>query len=220
MHPVKLDTPTGLIGARRADPHDIPRGGIVVVQEIFGVNRHIRSVLERFAAHGFVAIAPCLFDHIAPGLELDYDEAGIARGRELVAGVGFDRAVQDVEAAAKSLLDSVEKVGVVGYCWGGTVAFLANARLGLPAVSYYGGRTVPFLHERSQVPLMLHFGEHDPLIPPEHVEAHRQALAGAIIHVYDAGHGFNCDARADYNESASQAALQRTLRFFEKTLHS
>ena len=97
MHPVKLDTPTGLIGARRADPHDIPRGGIVVVQEIFGVNRHIRSVLERFAAHGFVAIAPCLFDHIAPGIELDYDEAGIARGRELVAGVGFDRAVQDVE---------------------------------------------------------------------------------------------------------------------------
>ena len=220
MHPVKLDTPTGLIGARRADPHDIPRGGIVVVQEIFGVNRHIRSVLERFAAHGFVAIAPCLFDHIAPGIELDYDEAGIARGRELVAGVGFDRAVQDVEAAAKSLLDSVEKVGVVGYCWGGTVAFLANARLGLPAVSYYGGRTVPFLHERPQAPLMLHFGEHDPLIPPEHVEAHRQALAGAIIHVYDAGHCFNCDARADYNESASQAALQRTLRFFEKTLHS
>lgn len=219
MHPVKLDTPSGLISARRADPHDIPRGGIVVVQEIFGVNRHIRSVLERFAAHGFVAIAPCLFDHIASGIELDYDEAGIARGRELAAGVGFERAVQDVEAAAKSLLDSVEKVGVVGYCWGGTVAFLANTRLGLPTVSYYGGRTLPFLHERPQAPLMLHFGERDPLIPPEHVEAHRQALPGAIVHVYDAGHGFNCDARADYDEPASRAALQRTLRFFEKTLH-
>lgn len=220
MHPVKLSTPTGLIGARRADPHNIPRGGIVVVQEIFGVNHHIRRVLDRFAAHGFAAIAPCLFDHVAPGIELDYDEAGIARGRELVAEVGFERAVFDVEAAAKLLLDSVEKVGVVGYCWGGTVSFLANTRLALPSVSYYGARTMPFLRERPQAPMMLHFGEHDPLIPPGDVQAHREALASAHIHLYDAGHGFNCDERADYSEAASQAALERTLRFFEKTLHS
>lgn len=219
MHPVKLDTPTGLISARRADPHDIPRGGIVVVQEIFGVNHHIRRVLDRFAAHGFVALAPCLFDHISPGIELEYNDEGIARGRELVAQLGLERALLDVEAAAKSLLDSVEKVGVVGYCWGGTLAFLANTRLGLPAVSYYGGRTVPFLRERSKAPLMMHFGEHDPLIPPQDVAAHREALPGAHLHVYDAGHGFNCDERADYNEEASMAALQRTLHFFEMTLH-
>ncbi|MCX7556879.1 dienelactone hydrolase family protein [Xanthomonadaceae bacterium JHOS43] len=219
MHPVRLDTPSGLIGGYRADPHNEPRGGIVVVQEIFGVNRHIRSVVDRFAAHGFIAIAPCLFDHFGAGIELDYDEAGIANGRERVAELGFDRAVVDVEAAAKSLSGSVDKVGVVGYCWGGTIAFLANTRLGLPAASYYGGRTVPFLHERPRAPLMLHFGERDPLIPPEHIQAHRDALAGAHIHVYDAGHGFNCDQRADYDESAAQEAFQRTLRFFEKVLH-
>lgn len=220
MSSIRLDTPTGWIGGWRAEPHDRPRGGVVVVQEIFGVNPHVRSVVERFAAHGFVAIAPALFDHIEPDVELDYDKPGIARGLKLVEALGFERAVQAVEAAAKTLSDDDVKVGVVGYCWGGTVAFLANTRLGLPAVNYYGGRTMPFLHERPRAPLTLHFGEHDPIIKPQDVAAHRDALPDAELFVYDAGHGFNCEPRADYNDAAAKLAMQRTLQFFNRTLHA
>ena len=220
-HPVSLSTPSGRIGAWRADPPIPPHGALVVVQEIFGVNAHIRSVVERFAAHGWVAIAPALFDLVEPHVELAYDEAGVARGRELAAQVGFDRAVACIGAAAREVESASEsgKVGVVGFCWGGTAAFLANCRLGLPAVDYYGGRSVPFLgHEHPKAPLLCHFGERDPLIPPEHVALHREHLPQAHIEVWPAGHGFNCDQRGDYHEPSAQAALQRTLAFFTRTL--
>lgn len=220
MPPIKLSTATGLIGGWRADPHDQPRGGIVVVQEIFGVNRHIRSVVERFAAHGFSAVAPAFFDHIERGVELEYDRPGIQRGMALTSRIDFNRAVQDVAAAADLLRDSVEHVGVVGYCWGGTVAFLANTRLGLPAVSYYGSRTVKFLNERPRAHLMMHFGSKDPHISAEDVQAHRDALPRALIRVWDAGHGFNCDPREDYDEAAAQGAFRLTRRFFRWVLGS
>lgn len=216
-HWISLDTPTGSIGAWRAEPSIPARGALVVVQEIFGVNGHMRSVVDRFAAHGFTAVAPALFDHIEHHVELGYDADGVAYGRELVEKVGFDRAVDDVGATAK-LLQAAGNVGVVGYCWGGTVAFLSWARLRLPAVSYYGGRTMPFLHERSNAPLMLHFGEHDPLIPPEAVALQREALPDAKFHIWPAGHGFNCDQRADFNATVAVQALQRTLSFFETHL--
>jgi len=214
---ISLDTPTGRISAWRADPPIPAKGALVVVQEIFGVNGHIRHVCERFAAHGFIALAPALFDHFEHDVELGYDEAGVARGRELVEQLGFERALEDVHTAAR-LLDSEAKVGVVGYCWGGTVAFLANARLSYPAVSYYGGRTMPFVHEQLDAPMMFHFGENDPLIPAEDV-----ARIGEIHHeaerfVYPAGHGFNCEQRADYHEASAQLALERTLTFFGRVL--
>jgi carboxymethylenebutenolidase len=217
-HWVSLQTPTGPISAWRADPPASSRGALVVVQEIFGVNGHIRSVVDRFASHGFTALAPALFDHIEHHVELGYDEAGVAYGRSMVEKLGFDRAVDDVDAA-KRLLQPDGNVGVVGYCWGGTVAFLSWARLRLPAVSYYGARTAPFLaHERSNAPLMLHFGEQDASIPPETIAAHRDALPDAKIHLWPAGHGFNCDQRADYNATVATQALQRTLAFFETAL--
>lgn len=212
-HWIALDTPNGGIGAWRAEPAIPPRGALVVVQEIFGVNSHIRSVVDRFAAHGYVAIAPAFFDHFERHVELGYDEQGVAQGRELVARLGFDRAVEGVQAAVEAVEDGGQ-VGVVGYCWGGTVAYLACCRLGLPAVSYYGGRTVPFLHERPGAPLLLHFGEDDPIIPPEDVKKHHDALPEAEIHLWPAGHGFNCDQRADYNATVAVQALQRTLAFF------
>ena len=218
---IALDTPYGRIGGWRADPPIPPHGALVVVQEIFGVNAHIRSVAERFAAHGFVALAPALFDLVEPHVELAYDEAGVTRGRDLAAAVGFDRAVACVDAAARELATTTDsgKVGVVGYCWGGTVALLANARLGLPAVDYYGGRSAPFLGvEHPTAPLLCHFGERDPLIPPEHVALHREHLPGALIEVWPAGHGFNCEQRADYHEASAQAALQRTLAFLTRAL--
>lgn len=206
------------ISAYCASPEGTPLGGLVVVQEIFGVNSHIRSVADRFAAHGFQAIAPAMFDHVESGVELGYDEAGVKRGRELAAEVGFERSVAAVASAAEAIA-SAGKVGVVGFCWGGTVAFLANTRLGLPAVVYYGGRTVPFLGERPKAPLLLHFGARDPIIPPADVEKHRAALPQAEIHVYpDAGHGFNCDQRADYDAGSAALALERTLAFFRRQL--
>ena len=216
-HWISLETPTGAISAWRADPSIPSRGALVVVQEIFGVNAHIRSVVDRFAAHGFTAVAPAMFDHLEHHVELSYDADGVGYGRDMVEKLGFDRAVDDVHAAAK-LLEPAGNVGVVGYCWGGSVAYLSWARLGLPAVSYYGGRTVPFLQERSNAALMLHFGELDPLIPPEAIALHHEALPDAKFHIWPAGHGFNCDQRADYNATVAVQALQRTLSFFETNL--
>lgn len=215
-----IQIPTGgmhCIGAWRAQPDREVVGGVVVVQEIFGVNAHIRSVCARFAAEGFEAIAPALFDHLETGVELDYDEAGVVRGRGLAAELGFGRAVAAVGSAAEAIA-SAGPIAVIGFCWGGTVAFLANTRLGLPAVSYYGGRTVPFLGEKPQAPLLLHFGERDPIIPPDDVDRHRRALPDAEIHTYAAGHGFNCDQRADYDADAASLAWQRTIHFLHTRL--
>ena len=215
---IDLDTPHGTIRAWRANPGLTSGRAVVVVQEIFGVNAHIRSVVDRFAAAGFVAIAPAVFDPVERGVELDYNDAGVARGRELTAALGFDRAVELVASAAKLLQSEGLIPGAVGFCWGGSVAFLANTRLGLPAVSYYGGRTVPFLDESTHAPMLFHFGEHDPIIPPEAVAAHRAKQPSATIHVYPAGHGFNCDARKDFDAESSALAWQRTIAFFDETL--
>ncbi|GAB2520777.1 dienelactone hydrolase family protein [Lysobacter humi (ex Lee et al. 2017)] len=211
-----LETPHGAVRAWRADPVAPPRGAVVLVQEIFGVNAHIRDVAARFAGAGWAVLAPSVCDPVEAAVELDYDDAGVARGRELVAALGFDRAVDIVGAAAGALGAEGQRVAVVGFCWGGSVAYLANARLGLPAVSYYGGRTVPYLDEPPRAPLLLHFGERDPIIPPEHVALHRARLPGAEIHVYPAGHGFNCDRRADYDADSAAIAWARTLAFLDE----
>lgn len=215
---ISINTRHGRISAWHSRPHVTPKGALIVVQEIFGLNSHIRQVADRFANYGYVAIAPALFDLVHPGTELAYDEAGVARGRAIVEELGFNGALDGVRGAF-DFLEAEFKVGIVGYCWGGSVAFLTNTRLGLPAVSYYGGRTVPLLKERPKAPLMLHFGENDPIIPPEDVEKHREALPSAEIHVWPgAGHGFNCDQRADYNPEVAAQAMTRTLGFFTKTL--
>jgi carboxymethylenebutenolidase len=213
-----LETPTGRIRAWRADPHTPPRGALVVVQEIFGVNAHIRDVCKTFADHGYVTMAPAFFDHFEHDVQLRYDPEGVDHGRELVERLGFDRAVEDVHATAAQL-GEYGKVGVVGYCWGGTVAFLANTRLSMPAVSYYGARTVPFLAEQAQAPMLFHFGEHDASISAHDIEAHRAHQEHAEIHVYPAGHGFNCDQRADFERHSATLALERTLAFFRRALH-
>lgn len=217
-HWIELETPQGAVAAWRSDPTAPARAALVVVQEIFGVNAHIRSVADRFAEAGFIALAPALFDPIERGVALDYDQPGIAKGRELTAALGFDRAVALVAAAADLLQAQGLRTGVVGFCWGGSVAFLANTRLGLPAVSYYGGRTVPLLDEPTRAPMLFHFGDRDPIIPADAVAAHRAKQPTATIHVYPAGHGFNCDARPDYAADSAALAWQRTLAFFEEAL--
>ncbi len=205
------------IGGWLAEPIGTPRGGIVIAQEIFGVNAHIRSVVERFASLGYVAIAPAFFDHVESGVELGYDEEGFRVGRKLVTEVGLDRAVADVASAAASIA-SAGKIGCIGYCWGGTVAYLAAARLGMPSVSYYGTRNIQYFDESAKAPIQFHFGVDDKSIPPEIIERHRRELPTAEVFTYVADHGFNCDVRASHDAASAGLALQRTLEFFEREL--
>lgn len=217
---IAIDTPAGKVDAWRADPEGAPLGALVVVQEIFGVNPHVRSVADRFAAKGYIAIAPALFDPVERNVELGYDDAGMQRGIELRAQVGTDRAVAIVGAAAKLLQDEGHRVGVVGYCWGGTLAFLANTRFGLPAVAYYGGRVVDFLGEPLRAPMLFHFGADDAGIPPEAIAKIHLAHPQAPVHVYPgAGHAFNRDIDSThYHADSAALALRRTLDFFAAAL--
>ncbi len=208
---------TQCIGAYRAMPVGRPKGGIVVVQEIFGVNAHIRSVVDRYAAAGYTAIAPAVFDHLESGVELGYDEAGMKKGIALVGELGFDRALADVASAAEAI-GSAGRIGVVGYCWGGSIAYLAAIRLGLPAVSYYGGRNTQFVGEPARAPLQFHYGLRDAHIGREDREKVRAANPAAEFYEYDADHGFNCDARASYDAGAARLAQERALAFFARHL--
>ncbi|EIM00275.1 dienelactone hydrolase family protein [Rhodanobacter denitrificans] len=210
-------TRTQCIGGYLAQPQGKPKGGIVVIQEIFGVTAHIRRVADGFAAHGYTAIAPAFFDHLESGVELGYDQVGANKGKQLIAELGLERALEDVASAAESIA-SAGKIGTVGYCWGGTVALLAALRLGLPSVSYYGARNLPFLHETPRAPVMFHFGEKDRSITPEMVAKHREALPQMEVFTYPADHAFNRDGSAPYDEASAKLALERTLAFFEKHL--
>lgn len=217
---IAFETAHGIVGGWRADPEGVPRGALVVVQEIFGVNPHMRSVVDRFAASGYIALAPAFFDPVESDVELGYGQDGFAKGRALANALGLDRAGDIAAAAADLLKRDGGKVGAVGFCWGGTVAYLANTRLGLPAVSYYGARTVPFLDEPLRAPMMFHFGEKDGSITAEDIAAHREKQPRAAVHVYPAaGHAFNrdVDTHAYHAESAARA-LERTLSFFAEHL--
>jgi carboxymethylenebutenolidase len=211
-----IETPHGPVRGWRADPDATASAGVLVIQEIFGVNAHIRSVAERFAAEGYVALAPAVFDPVERGVELDYDAAGIQRGRGLVTALGIDRAIDVLDACARQLQTEGLRVGAVGFCWGGTLAFLCSTRLGLPAVDYYGARSVPFLDEPARAALMCHFGGRDESIPPADIALHRQKQPRAQVFEYpEAGHAFNRDVDPKAFEPASAAlAWQRTLDFF------
>lgn len=217
-----IQTPHGSIGAWRADPPhgEAARGAIVVLQEVFGVNPHIRSLAERYGASGYVAVAPALFDPVAANIELGYDETGLARGRDLATQLGFERAVELIAATATVIANEGHKVAVVGFCLGGSLAFLANTRLGLPAVSYYGARTMPFVDEPLRAPMLFHFGGDDPTTPPADIESHRRAHPGAELHVYPgAGHAFNRDVDpAHFHADGAALAQRRTMAFLEATL--
>ena len=217
---------TQSIGAYLARPREPTRGGIVVVQEIFGVNAWVRSVVDRFAAHGYTAIAPAFFDHVESDVELGYDDANFVRARALVGQISFERAIEDVASAVQSIA-SAGKVGVVGYCWGGTIALLSAIRLGLPAVSYYGARNVQLLDQPLAAPVQFHFGEQDNSIPAAAVQRHRDSYAEAIesgqveIYTYAAGHAFDRDVDPTHYAAASaKLARERTLTFFDSNLRT
>jgi len=206
------------LGAYRADPSGAPVGGIVVIQEIFGVNHHIRNVCERFAAEGYAAVAPALFDRQVRDFQSGYSPEEIEKARKFVANPDWDAMLRDT-AAAIAELKSAGPVSIIGFCMGGTVAFLAAARLdGLTAaVGYYGGRIVAFADEKPRCPTQLHFGDQDQSIPLTDVETIKQKRPDCDIHVYkDAGHGFHCDERGSYHEPSSRVAWERTLAWLKR----
>ena len=212
-------------GAYRARPDAAPRGGVVVIQEIFGVNVHIRAVCDRFAEAGYLAVAPAIYDRIEPDVQIGYTPDDVTRGREIRAECDMANVIADTTAAAESAAEGGPeggKVGIVGYCWGGQIVYVASCRLGdklACASGYYGGGIVPFLGETPAVPLMMHFGTEDASIPLTDVEQLGKAHPDVAIHLYEgAGHGFNCDMRAHYHADSARLALERTLAQFAEHL--
>ena len=204
--------------AYRAAPAGTPRGGLVIVQEIFGVNAHIRRVCDGFAGDGYVALAPALFDRVEPGYETGYGQDDVERGRNVRQKLGWDLMVQDTRAAVDALKKAGLKVGVVGYCMGGSVAWLSATRISgvAAAVGYYGGAVAEFADETPRCPVLLHFGESDTTIPREQWDKIREAQPTVPMHIYPAGHGFNCDARGSYHEPSARLARERTLEFLRR----
>ena len=208
------------LDAYRADPEGKPYGAVVVIQEIFGVNVHIRDLVERWAAVGYTAIAPALYDRFEKGFETGYEQEDIQKGRELKdkANAELDNVMADVEAAVKAV-DSVGRVGITGFCWGGFVTYAAACRLPVQAASgYYGGGIHNIAGETPQCPTILHYGEQDQGIPLSDVETVRKAQPGVGIYLYDAGHGFHCDRRGSYDPRASAIAGMRTVQLLESVI--
>jgi carboxymethylenebutenolidase len=216
---VKLTARDGhQLDAYVAKPTGTPLSGLVVIQEIFGVNAHIRSVTNNFAKHGFFAVAPALFDRVERNVELSYEGADMQKGMSIVQRLNIDQALADVDAALTYAKEQTGKpAAVVGYCYGGSLAWLSATRLNPVAViGYYGGQIARFVTENPRVPIQLHFGRQDTHIPQADVAKIQEAHPEVQVYWYDAGHGFNCDARQSYNEAASRQALDRTINFLKE----
>jgi carboxymethylenebutenolidase len=200
-----------------AEPAGKARGLVVVVQEIFGVNSHIRSVADGYAADGYLAIAPAMFDRVSRGYDTGYTQPEIGAGVEIMKKLDWDNAMLDVRAAMEHG-SAAGKAGIVGYCWGGAVAWVASARVqGLAAaVCYYGGAIPSFVAEKPRCPVMLHFGEADQSITIDKARDVAAKHPEATTHYYPAGHGFNCDQRGSYHEPSAKLARERTLEFFRR----
>ena len=205
------------LGAYLAEPAAKPRGGIVLVQEIFGVNAHIRKVCDGYAADGYTVVAPAYFDRVQRGFDVGYSQADIEAGRAIVPKLNWDNIIKDTQAAREQI-KSAGKSAVVGYCWGGTVAWLSAAKLnGLScAVAFYGGGVAGMVNEQPRCPVMFHWGEKDHAIPLDAVRKVEAAHPSAVSFLYPAGHGFNCDERASYEAGSSKLARERTLEFLKK----
>lgn len=226
---VQVQGPDGAFGAYVAAPEGGSGPGVVVIQEIFGVNEHIRSVCDRYAEAGYAAMAPDLYWRVQPGYETGYSPEEIAQGREIRGRLDDDDVVRDVGATFEALGKRPEcqgrKLGIVGYCWGGLITYLAAARLSPAAASsYYGGGIANKLEEMKNItcPTQFHFGELDQAISlddVEHIRAAAEGMSHVEVFVYpQAEHGFNCDMRGSYNPEAARLAQERTFDLFGKHL--
>lgn len=202
------------LGAYRAEPSGKPKGALVVAQEIFGVNRHIRNVCDRLAAEGYVALAPALFDRFVRNFESGYTPDEVAHARSYLGKIDWSKMLLDMQAGIEEV-KSAGPVGVIGFCMGGSIAFLAAARLsGLKAaVAFYGGQIVKFADEKPKCPIQMHFGEQDANIPMSDVAIIREKRPEAEIYTYPAGHGFYCDERSSFHDASAKLAWQRSLEF-------
>ena len=205
------------LDAYLAEPNGGPRGGIVVVQEIFGVTDHIKRVADQYAAEGYRAIAPAMFDRIKRGITLAYTE--IEQGRAYMQQLEWPNTLADVEAAADAVRDA-GAAAIVGYCWGGTVAHVAASELDLDAaISYYGGGVARMLDKTPRCPIVYHYGDQDGAIPIADVRKIIDAYAHADVHVYEgAGHGFNCDERSSYSAVDARVAFDRSIEFLRERI--
>jgi len=222
-HAIELKAADGFVlDVYVAQPKKTPRAAIVVLQEIFGLNAHIRAVADGYAMAGFLAIAPATFSRVQKQVNLGYSAEDVATGRELkgrAEALPAPGVMADVQAAiTHASMASKGKVGVVGYCWGGLLTWRAATQLNgvKAAVCYYGGgmTLAPEIHAKPLCPVLAHFGAHDPLIPIDTVQAFRTAQPQVNVQVYEADHGFNCDHRGSYNAAAAELALEKTLGFF------
>jgi carboxymethylenebutenolidase len=209
-----------------AKPQGNAAGAVVVLQEIFGVNSHIRDVADGYAAQGYLAVAPSTFHRAKPGVELGYTQDDMSAGfalKQAVESLPAPGVLQDIQAAIDHAKQA-GKVGIVGYCWGGLLTWRSACTLdGLSAaVAYYGGgvTTPEEVARKPKCPTMAHFGDQDHWIPMDSVEAFKKAHPEVEVHVYNANHGFNCDQRGSYNEAAAKLARERSLAFFKKHLAS
>ena len=199
-----------------AAPPGRPQGALLVIQEIFGVNSHIRALTDRFAAEGYTAIAPSLFDRVRRGIELGYTPADMQEGSGYVKQLDPEATRRDL-AAALAVVKHSGRAGAVGYCWGGSLAYLAAGQLPLACAVVYYGRVVSYLDQKPRCPVMYHYGTEDKSIPLADVERIRAAYPEAPVYTYaGAGHGFNCDQRASYDPQAAALARTRTLEFFAR----
>lgn len=199
-------------------PTGTPRGAIVICQEIFGVNHHIRGVADGFAADGYLVIAPCLFDRIRRGIELGYSPEDTQEGRGYRTQIPKEKTLLDLSASL-NVVKHAGRVAAVGYCWGGTLAYFAACELPVTcAVAYYGGQIAANLEKAPKRPVMYHFGERDQYIPPADIEKIRARDPDGVFHLYPADHGFNCDERASYDAPSAKLARERTLAFLREQM--
>jgi len=205
------------LSAYRAEPAGKPKGALIVAMEIFGVNSHIRSVADGYAADGYLAIAPALFDRVQRGYEAGYSQEEIQTGIGFIQKINLDDTMKDIGAALGNV-STAGKVGMVGYCWGGTATWKAACTLdGLAcAIPYYGGGITGLTGLKAKCPVLFHWGETDHSIPPDKAKAFAEAHADQTHYFYPAGHGFNCDQRGSYDKPSAEAARRRTLEFLAK----
>jgi carboxymethylenebutenolidase len=219
MSTVELTAKDGhRLAAYRAEPKGKPRGGLVIIQEFFGINGHIRRVCDQYADDGYLVLSPAIFDRVERNVELGYDEAGMNKGRELRAKLALDNCMIDIQAAIGAA-GSAGKVAPLGYCWGGSLAYLAAARLNgvACAIGYYGAQIAGHSNETPRMPTLLHYAEVDEYIPQADIEKVRNAQPAVTIYQYPGTeHGFNCDDRKFWEPKAAALARERTLAFIHQ----
>jgi len=217
---IKLKAKDGFeLGAYRADPSGTPKGGLVVIQEIFGVNHHMKNICDQYAKEGYACVAPAVFDRAERDVDLGYDEDARKKGFALRQKIDWPQILADVQAA-RDELKGVGKVGIIGYCFGGSVVWKACVDLNFDVgVSFYGGQVPEFKDLKAKCPVQFHFGEEDQGIPLAKVEDFKKAHPEAPVHIYKgAGHGFTCDERGSFHKEAAQTSMKRALDFLKEHL--